>query len=102
MKKLDPQPPEEGGLTISGAGGRVREEVGPPGSGFPGAEEEASAGRDDKWVARTKRGGAQGWWRVEWPEGCGQWRRDYTALADLGFARYFPLWCPYCFAEEWF
>jgi hypothetical protein len=29
---------------------------------FPGAEEEASAGQDNKWVARrTKRGGAQAW-----------------------------------------
>lgn len=31
--------------------------------------------------------------------GCGT--ADCAVLADLGFARYFPLWGPYCFAEEW-
>lgn len=102
MKKLDPHSLlRRMASAISGTGGCVRKEVGPGGFGFPGAKEEASAGQDNKWVARrTKRGGAQGWWSVEWPEGCGQWLLDCTALAELGFTRCLPLWVSLLFCRR--
>lgn len=85
LKKLHPHSLlRRAAPAISRAGGCVREEVGPGGFGVPGAEERRpQQGRTTNELvgARTKRGGAQGWWSAEWPEGCVQWQCDCTAVA---------------------
>lgn len=57
------QPPQLAGTCTSWAGGALEEETDPHGLGLPDAEERRPylAGQDNKWEARTKRGGAQDW-----------------------------------------
>lgn len=65
--------------------------------------EEASAGQDDNWETRTKRGGA-GTGESEWPKGCGRWQCDSAqpllTEALLGVFQFCG--CLHCFAVERF